>query len=334
MEQDRIDFVISWVDGSDPAWREEKNKYCVSSDEDAKEERYRDWDNLRYWFRGVEQFAPWVGTIHFLTWGHLPEWLDTSNPKLHIVRHEDYIPKEYLPTFNSHTIEWNMHRISDLSEQFVYFNDDMFLIAPTKPEDFFADRKPCDMLAFQPVVANPKSPTTSHIYLNNILLLSKYFDKRENVRQQPGNYFKIGYPLIHFGYNILELVFPRYTGFYTVHNPSPFLKTIYEELWEKEGELLDATCRHHFRNEADVSQYVAREWQKLTGNFKAKNITRKFRYFNVQSDNPKLVNTITRQKANMICINDANDPIDFAHAKEQIIGAFEQILPQKSTFER
>lgn len=334
MNHSRIDFVISWVDGNDAAWKREKSRYLANDREDAAEERFRDWENLRYWFRGVERFAPWVGTVHFITWGHLPDWLNTEHPKLHIVRHEDYIPKEYLPTFNSHTIEWNMHRIAGLSEQFVYFNDDFFLIGSVKPDDFFCGGKPCDMLAFQPVVANPKNPVMSHIYLNNTLVLSKYFQKRENVRQQPGNYFKVGYPPLYFFYNILEMAFPLYTGFYTVHGPSPFLKSTYEELWEKEGELLHSTSSHRFRDEADVSQYTAREWQKLSGNFKAKNITKHFRYFNVKSDNPKLVQTIAERKAKIICINDANEPIDFLYAKEQIIQAFEQILPEKSGFER
>lgn len=334
MDHSRIDFVISWVDGNDAAWKREKSRYLANDREDAAEERFRDWENLKYWFRGVEKFAPWVGTIHFITWGHLPEWLNTEHPKLHIVRHEDYIPKAYLPTFNSHTIEWNMHRIAGLSEQFVYFNDDIFLTGSVKPEDFFCDGKPCDMLAFQPVVANPKNPVMSHIYLNNALVLSKYFQKRENVRQQPGSYFKVGYPPLYFFYNILEMAFPLYTGFYTVHGPSPFLKSTYEELWEKEEELLCDTSSHRFRDEADVSQYAAREWQKLSGNFKAKNITKHFRYFNVKSDNPKLVHTIVKRKAKIICMNDTNEPIDFSHAKEQIIQAFEQVLPDKSGFER
>ena len=103
-----IDFVIPWVDGSDPAWQKERDAKAAQLGSmercDNRSERYRDWDNLRYWFRGVEKFAPWVHKIYFVTWGHLPEWLDVQHPKLVIVRHEDYIPKEYLPTFNSHTI--------------------------------------------------------------------------------------------------------------------------------------------------------------------------------------------------------------------------------------
>ena len=85
MEQ--IDFVVTWVDGADETWRREKAKYAQETGDDDRRERYRDWDLLRYWFRGVERYAPWVRNIHFVTWGHLPQWLDTRNPKLRIVRH-------------------------------------------------------------------------------------------------------------------------------------------------------------------------------------------------------------------------------------------------------
>ena len=94
-----IDFVLTWVDGSDPVWREEKRKYQSDASCDDGEERYRDWDMLQFWFRGVETFAPWVRKVHLITYGHLPKWLDTNHPKLHIVRHEDFLPKELLPVF-------------------------------------------------------------------------------------------------------------------------------------------------------------------------------------------------------------------------------------------
>ena len=85
----KIDFVITWVDGSDPVWRKEKNKYMGIDETEAGETRYRDMGLLKYWFRAVEAYAPWVDQIHFVTWGHLPEWLNTECPKLHIVNHRD-----------------------------------------------------------------------------------------------------------------------------------------------------------------------------------------------------------------------------------------------------
>lgn len=329
-----IDFVVSWVDGNDPTWRAEKAGYTPGLGCDDRDERYRDWGQMRYWFRGVEKFAPWVRKIHFVTWGHLPPWLDTANPKLHIVKHSDYIPSEYLPTFCSDTIELFMHRIDGLAEHFVYFNSDMFCIAPLSPDLFFHDGKPRDMLAFQPVVANPKSPAMSYLYLNNIMLLARHFQKRENVRRQPGAYFKIGYPPLYFCYNLLELAFPLYTGLYTAHNPSPFLKRTFQEVWDAEGAYLRQSQMGKFRDREHITQYALREWQKLSGNFVPTNVHRDFQYFNMDDKNPKLFKTIRTQKKKVVCINEANREIDLDRFKQEIGQAFAAILPEKSSFEK
>ena len=330
---DGIDFVVTWVDGSDPAWRQEKARYSKAGEADDSEERYREWGLLRYWFRGVEKFAPWVRKIHFVTWGHLPSWLNTDCPKLHIVRHEDYIPKEFLPTFNSNVLEIYLHRIEGLSECFVYFNDDMYLTCSMDERDFFRKGRPCDMLAFQPVVANPANPVMSHLYMNNSLVLCKYFDKRENVKKYPGNYFKIGYPPLYFCYNLLEMAFPLYTGFYTVHGPSPFSRKTFFEVWKKEGALLSEMSSNRFRSRNDVTPYLFREWQKLSGNFCPRNVQKDFRYYDIVRDNSALAQGIIKQRNKVICINDAHVTGDFEQIGERIRHSFERILPQKSSFE-
>ena len=339
LSKNTIDFVIPWVDGNDLAWRTEKNAYVetslsVSTEMDVREERYRDWDNLQYWFRGVEKFAPWVRKIHFVTWGHIPTWLNTKNPKLHIVRHEDYIPKQFLPTFNSHTIEWNLHHIEGLAENFVYFNDDMFLVGELKPSDFFRKGKPVDMLALQPDVANADDQVMPYIYLNNAMVLAKYFDKRSNMKKQPGAYFHIGYPLQYFGYNMLETAFPRFTGFYTVHGPSPLKKNTYEKLWKLEPGLLNEVCSHKFRQKSDVNQYLLREYQKLSGNFVPRNIQKFNGYYEISTDNEALLRSIVGSKKHIICLNDANCSIDFGKVKGEIKQIFEEIFPEKSSFEK
>ena len=333
MEQE-IDFVVTWVDGSDKAWRKEKARYSGQGTIDDSEERYRDWGLFRYWFRGVEKFAPWVRKVHLITWGHLPDWLNGENSKLHIVRHEDYIPKEFLPTFNSNVLELYLHKIEDISERFVYFNDDMHLIQPVKPEDFFREGKPCDMLAFQPVVANPANPVMSHIFINNSLVLCKYFEKRENVKAQLGKYFKLGYPPLYFFYNLLELAFPLFTGFYTVHGPAPFCRETFEELWEKEGKLFRELSSKRFRSGEDVSQYLFREWQKLSGNFVPRNIQKMFQYYDIREDNGALARILARKKKKIICINDGQVSGDVDRIRAELTGIFDKILPERSSFER
>ena len=301
---------------------------------DNSTSRYRDWDILKYWFRGVEKFAPWVNQIHFVTNGHVPDRLHEKHSKLHIVKHEDFIPQEFRPTFSSHPIEWNFHRIEWLTENFVYFNDDMFLIKKVSPEDFFRDERPVDMLALQPDVANADDQIMPYIYLNNAMVLAKYFDKRENMKKQPGAYFHPGYPLIYFGYNLLEMAFPRFTGFYTVHGPSPLKKESYRFFWKNEEELLHRVCCHPFRHKEDISQYVLREYQELSGNFVPKNIHKFCRNFNLQPENPELVKTITKQKSKCICINDSNFEIPYEKVKQELNHAFSILFPEKSQFEK
>ena len=48
---------------------------------------------------------------------------------------------------------------------------------------FFENGKPVDMLALQPDVANVEDTIMPYIYLNNTMLLAKYFDKRENMKK-------------------------------------------------------------------------------------------------------------------------------------------------------
>ena len=100
-EKEKIDFVLPWVDGADPKWLAEKRKWegagaaMARGDEDANADcRYRDCGLLKYWFRAVEKFAPWVNRVFFVTCGQKPDWLDESNPKLRLVNHADYIPAD------------------------------------------------------------------------------------------------------------------------------------------------------------------------------------------------------------------------------------------------
>ena len=182
MKREKIDFVITWVDGADPDWLKEKEKYTVQKNADGSIFRYRDFGLLKYWFRGVEKFAPWVNKIYFITWGHIPEWLDTTNPKLKIVKHEEYIPKQYLPTFSANTIENNLFRIQSLSEHFVYFNDDFFLLADVLPTDFFKDGKPLDTPALN-VHCPKKSLISQYFAINDVSIINEHFDFKNSMKK-------------------------------------------------------------------------------------------------------------------------------------------------------
>ena len=130
---EKIDFVVTWLGSADPQWQEQYAYYKTGAKGDKGKARYREMNIFNYWFRAVEKYAPWVNKLYLITNGKSPDWINKDNPKLVLVKHEDYMPKEILPTFNSCAIELHMHRIKGLSEHFVYFNDDMMLNGPITP---------------------------------------------------------------------------------------------------------------------------------------------------------------------------------------------------------
>ena len=101
--------------------------------------RFTDSQELRYSLRSLERHAPWVRRVFLVTNGQIPDWLALDSPKLTLVTHDEIFPDlGHLPTFSSPAIEAHLHRISGLSEHFLYFNDDVLLGQPIWPEDFFA----------------------------------------------------------------------------------------------------------------------------------------------------------------------------------------------------
>jgi hypothetical protein len=128
---------------------------------------------LKYLFRWIEKFTPRVNNVFFVTCGHYPSWLNLDHPKLKFIKHEDYIPKEYLPTFNSHTIELNFHRIEGLSEHFVYFNDDTFVINYMNESDFFESGIPKQIAWLDTIPTN--NEIFGHVILNDIQLINRNF---------------------------------------------------------------------------------------------------------------------------------------------------------------
>ena len=325
---DDIDFVLAWVDGDDPQWQEERRAHLPPEGADARPALYRDWGLLPYWFRGVEAFAPWVRTIHFITWGHLPAWLNTAHPKLRIVRHGDFIPPEYLPTFNPNPIELNLHRIPELCEQFVYFNDDMFLLRRGTPSDFVRNGLPRDRLILSTITPNDES--ISSIIFNDVRAINRHFGKHALLQR---HWMKVFHPLngIVGVKSLLTLPFPRFTGFQDEHLPGFYTKRLFEEVWAAERDLLRETCSHKYRQRTDVNQWLMRYWLLAQG-LVSPCSRRRGRFFQMEERNDQLLRAIRSQRYKMICCND-DSALDFEVQKRALHEAFDAILPKKSGFE-
>ena len=331
-----IDVVVLWVDGSDPAWLEEKRKYAPPAAADSNSaNRYRDWGLLPYWFRCIEQHMPWVRKIHFVTWGHVPAFLNINTPKLHVVRHDEFIPKEYLPTFSSHTIEMNIHRIPDLAEHFVYFNDDMFLLRTMEKTDFFQNNLPCTYGREEPWIFQYPVGIWSHAAANDLGVINKHFPKREALRHHKEKFYSKVYRwkdnLRTFALNTL---FPdHFCGFRNLHAPAAYLKKTFEEVWAAEPELLRSTCRDRFRTAENVNQWVCLWWQVASGNFTPYVIDNWVDSISNESID-RLCHCIEQQSNDYICLNDPDQPVDFDRLAGRLTASFETLLPQKSSFER
>ncbi len=336
-----IDVVIPWVDPTDKEWQASKNKFLkdLNNDKvDNSENRFRDWDNFKYVFRGIDKFMPWVHKIYLITCGQVPDWMNKeADDRLVIVNHSDYIPKEYLPTFSSHPIELNLHRIKELSEHFIYLNDDYFVINETSPEDFFVDGLPCDYALEDPITPEHKD-IFNNILINNMVLLNSHYDRRTVLKEQKKKFYSMCDKKA-FVTNMCFRPLKRnhFFGLHYSHLASNILKSTIEKVWTENREILEATSSHKFRNADDVNQFIFKNEQYVTGKFHPYNINRFGRAIQlddtIEGAVEDVCRTITDSDYKMICINDCNIE-DFDNTRTKINAALEKILPNPSVWER
>ena len=336
-EHTPIDFVVPWVDGGDLEWQKQRAHYLNPdvpiNQIDFQESRYRDWETMRYWFRAVEKYAPWVNKVHFVTCGQLPDWLNLDAPKLNFVKHSDYMPQEYLPTFSSHPIEWNFHRIPGLSEQFVLFNDDLFLTAPVQPEDFFVNGLPCDCLEETPVTFDYETPMNS-VRVNEMVFINQRYNRQKCRKQNRNKWYSLKCPHAAFKNAVLGILNNRaFFGFNTHHLPQAYLKRTFEQMWEQEPELLHETCLRRFRDERDVSHYICKITQLLTGNFQPYDKRSYGTKLHVGPQIDQICRQLKEGKIKTLSIMETPS-VDFEPTKKKLLAAMEAAFPEKSSFEK
>ncbi len=237
-----VDVVYTWVDDQDPTWRERMlaaraaASGASSEKESSGEARFRSRDELRYSLRSIHMFAPWVRRIHVVTAGQTPEWL-RETAEVRVVDHREILPADALPTFNSHAIETALHQVPDLSEHFIYVNDDVFLARPTRPEQFFtAGGHSAVFMAPWPIGVDGHDRRTFILAAHN---------NRRLLQDR-------------FGVTITRTL---------AHTPHPHRRSVLERLTEEFPEQLATTARSRFRSEHDVSvaSSLAQHYGLLTG---------------------------------------------------------------------
>jgi hypothetical protein len=146
-----VDAVVAWVDGGDPKHRAKRKRYLADPGGDGGpervanvERRFSDNDEIRFCLRSIRNYAPWVRTIWLVTDNQIPAAVDrfrAEQNNIRIVDHREIFRghEQLLPTFNSYAIESMLWRIDGLADRFLYFNDDMMLVGPAEPTDFFSN---------------------------------------------------------------------------------------------------------------------------------------------------------------------------------------------------
>lgn len=223
-----IDFVYTWVDGSDPAWLESFRATAQACgrriDEEALDPaRYRSRDELRFSLRSVWMYCGWVRHVYVVTAGQRPSWL-VEHPSITVVDHREILPDDGLPTFNSHAIEASLHHIDGLSEHFVYFNDDMLVARPLRPETFF----------------HPNG-------LPNLFQSGARVPGFEDERTQAVDTAALR------GRELLAERFGRVVESKPYHSPYPLLRSVMAEVEDEFPEIVGATRRSRFRSPTDLS---------------------------------------------------------------------------------
>ena len=326
---DKIDIVIMWVDGSDTEWQKKKKKALNQDDNFSDTVRYRDYGTLKYLFRSIEENCSWVNKVHLVTDNQVPSWINEYHPKLNLVDHKDFIPEEYLPTFNSSVIELNLFRLEALSEKFILFNDDMFFVNKVKESDFFSGNKIVDFGLY-----NKIGPTEdfAHLLVNNLIIINKYFSKKDSLKKNWKKQFKLRY-----GKNLLKnfllLAWNDIPGYENPHLPQPHFKSVFKKVYDLEKNKFDIMFSNKTREINDMNQWIFRYWLLEEGNYVPQKWS--FGSYLLVKDLKNIKKVFSKNKQKVVCINDVESSFeDFEMLKKNLNAILKEKYPQKSTYEK
>ncbi len=309
-----IDVVYTWVDGSDAAWKEqflqERAKISDSSVKRGGDDpsRFRNMEELKYSLRSLHTYLPFVRHIFIVTAGQKPDWLQ-EHPQITVVDHRQiFADPAHLPTFNSCAIESQLHRIPNLSEHFLYFNDDFFILKQLGPEKFFSSEGlPLfffgETLATSGIATGPESAWRSGSR-NTTNLIHRLFGTR--------NYYLFK------------------------HAPYALRKSLIEEVEKRFPEVFRQVASNKFRCQKDymitngLIQYYA-----LNTN-KGKNGEIRSIHFPFTPDpvvNIQFFNRMKSEKLDTFCVQDVNEEAEAPYATD-LAELLESLYPHPAPWER
>ncbi|MDY0779627.1 Stealth CR1 domain-containing protein [Tenacibaculum sp. IB213877] len=247
-----IDAVITWVDGKDLLHQQKMLPYLedkkIVSDKSFRT-RFDQVEEIKFTVDSILKFAPFIRNIFIVTDNQFPKFIknkkEDSYKNVYIVDHEEIFQKneEFLPVFNCRPIETKLYCIPNLSEHFVYFNDDMFLLKEVKPSDFFIEGKP--------VIRGKWKKFNEDILVKKIFNSEKKRNKAGHKKAQEMSAKLVG--------------FKKYYKFH--HAPYSMRKSTLEKFYTKNPDIEIQNIQHKFRS---PNQYTP---QGLANHIEIKNKT-------------------------------------------------------------
>ncbi|MCX3059192.1 stealth conserved region 3 domain-containing protein [Streptomyces beihaiensis] len=310
-----IDAVYTWVDDSDPRWQERRAARRAelglapeaAGDESA---RFRNRDELRYSLRSLAMFAPWVRKVYLVTDDQTPEWLDTDHPGIEVVSHSRiFADQDNLPTFNSHAIESQLHRIEGLAEHFLYLNDDVFFGRPVGAELFFQSNGASRFFW---------SPTT--VPLGEATEEDEgYFAAAKNNRR------------------LLEDRFGTTVANSFLHAPHALRKSVLERITEEFAEAAERTAATPLRGWQDISvpSSLHHHYGYLTGTAIPGGIRCAYANVGAYDRHPELTRLLTLRRHDVFCLGEAPDAEVPEDEQARVVETFlKAYFPVPSPYER
>jgi hypothetical protein len=311
-----IDIVVTYLNERDEKWQQDFNYWKNKEVQEGKAnlsnrqafgvERTREWDAFKYWFRGVEKNCPWVNKVFLIVQNenHIPKWIDKSNHKLRIVYHEEYIPKELLPTFNAMTIGLYISNIKDLSENYIMCDDDYYFLNKINKDRFFRDNIPVhqdNRVRFMYYMGDVLSSTSSVFYqiLNNDLDFEQRFMNK-----------KVKYGIYHL--------------------PEARRKSFEQDILNKyNDEILKHQITSKFRNRTNLCSYMYSDLLKICNKAVLDNPYVNCSYCTLKST----VDFDSYKDKDIVCFNDTEQLDNYDKTKEKLIEFLNKKLPKKSKYE-
>ncbi len=310
-----VDAVYMWVDDSDPAWRARRDSRYraevaaaeVIADDSLADFRFRDRGELRASLRSLEAHAPWIRRIFLVTDQQRPQWLDPASTRVVVVDHRDFVDPVALPTFSSHVIGSQLHRIPGLAARYLVVNDDILFNRPVTPIDFFTPQG-----SLKVVLSRSRRPLISP-------------DRLTPLEQARAN-----------SAGLIERDHGRRVTSLFAHVPIPQSIEVAKEVDQIYAAEVAETLRHPFRSPLD---YEVNSWLHLnralfTG--RAVTTTLPFVYFDVGSASARAEMADPRSfaRAMFLCVNDSSPLGGEEAAAEWFSDWLERLFPTPAAHER